>query len=95
MLGKMIGGGMPIGAVAGRAELMDLLAPVGPVYQAGTLSGNPVSVRAGLETLEILARPGTYERLEAAGGAARRRDRARRCGASGPQADASTGSARW
>lgn len=67
MLGKIIGGGMPIGAVAGRAELMDLLAPAGPVYQAGTLSGNPLSVRAGLETLRILARPGTYERLEAAG----------------------------
>lgn len=67
MLGKIIGGGMPIGAVAGRAELMDLLAPAGPVYQAGTLSGNPLSVRAGLETLKILARPGTYERLEAAG----------------------------
>lgn len=66
MLGKVIGGGMPIGAVAGRAELMDLLAPVGPVYQAGTLSGSPVAVRAGLETLKILARPGTYERLEAA-----------------------------
>jgi glutamate-1-semialdehyde 2,1-aminomutase len=65
MLGKVIGGGMPIGAVAGRADLMDLLAPVGPVYQAGTLSGNPVAVRAGLETLKILARPGTYERLEA------------------------------
>jgi glutamate-1-semialdehyde 2,1-aminomutase len=48
MLGKIIGGGMPIGAVAGRAELMDLLAPAGPVYQAGTLSGNPLSVRAGL-----------------------------------------------
>jgi glutamate-1-semialdehyde 2,1-aminomutase len=65
MFGKVIGGGMPIGAVAGRAELMDLLAPQGPVYQAGTLSGNPLSVRAGLETLRILAQPGTYERLEA------------------------------
>src|SRR5579864_1045570 len=65
MLGKVIGGGMPIGAVAGRADLMDLLAPLGPVYQAGTLSGNPVAVRAGLKTLEILARPGTYARLEA------------------------------
>ena len=64
MLGKVIGGGMPIGAVAGRAELMDLLAPIGPVYQAGTLSGNPVAVAAGLKTLEILARPKTYERLE-------------------------------
>jgi len=56
---------MPIGAVAGRVDLMDLLAPLGPVYQAGTLSGNPVAVRAGLKTMEILARPGTYERLEA------------------------------
>jgi glutamate-1-semialdehyde 2,1-aminomutase len=64
MLGKVIGGGMPIGAVAGRADLMDLLAPLGPVYQAGTLSGNPVAVRAGLKTLEILARPGTYAHLE-------------------------------
>jgi len=64
MLGKVIGGGMPIGAVAGRAELMDLLAPIGPVYQAGTLSGNPVAVAAGLKTLEILARPGTYDGLE-------------------------------
>ena len=67
MLGKIIGGGMPIGAVAGRAELMDLLAPLGPVYQAGTLSGNPISVRAGLETLSQLRRAGTYECLEAAG----------------------------
>jgi glutamate-1-semialdehyde 2,1-aminomutase len=67
MLGKIIGGGMPVGAVAGRSELMDLLAPVGPVYQAGTLSGNPLSVRAGLETLKILKRAGTYERLETAG----------------------------
>jgi glutamate-1-semialdehyde 2,1-aminomutase len=67
MLGKVIGGGMPIGAVAGSARIMDQLAPAGPVYQAGTLSGNPVSVRAGLTTLEILERPGTYERLEAAG----------------------------
>jgi len=67
MLGKIIGGGMPVGAVAGRAEYLDLLAPSGPVYQAGTLSGNPLSVRAGLETLKILQRPGTYERLESAG----------------------------
>jgi glutamate-1-semialdehyde 2,1-aminomutase len=67
MLGKIIGGGMPIGAVAGKAVLMDLLAPVGPVYQAGTLSGNPLSVRAGLETLKILSEAGSYERLEAAG----------------------------
>jgi len=67
MLGKIIGGGLPVGAVAGRSELMDLLAPVGPVYQAGTLSGNPLSVRAGLETLKILKRAGTYERLDAVG----------------------------
>jgi glutamate-1-semialdehyde 2,1-aminomutase len=67
MLGKIIGGGMPVGAVAGPARYLDLLAPQGPVYQAGTLSGNPLSVRAGLETLRILKRPGTYERLEAAG----------------------------
>jgi glutamate-1-semialdehyde 2,1-aminomutase len=65
MFGKVIGGGMPIGAVAGRAALMDLLAPDGPVYQAGTLSGNPLSVRAGLETLRLLAEPGVYEALDA------------------------------
>ncbi len=67
MLGKIIGGGLPVGAIAGRAHLMDLLAPLGPVYQAGTLSGNPLSVRAGLETLTLLEAPGTYERLEAVG----------------------------
>ncbi len=67
MLGKIIGGGMPIGAVAGRAELMDLLAPAGPVYQAGTLSGNPISVRAGLETLKLLGQPGVYDQLEKSG----------------------------
>ncbi|HEX4211576.1 MAG TPA: glutamate-1-semialdehyde 2,1-aminomutase [Candidatus Binataceae bacterium] len=67
MLGKIIGGGLPIGAVAGRAAIMDLLAPLGPVYQAGTLSGNPLSVRAGLETLSILATAGTYDRLENSG----------------------------
>jgi glutamate-1-semialdehyde 2,1-aminomutase len=67
MLGKIIGGGMPIGAVAGRAELLDLLAPLGPVYQAGTLSGNPLSVVAGIETLRLLQQPGNYERLEASG----------------------------
>ncbi|HLX37963.1 MAG TPA: aminotransferase class III-fold pyridoxal phosphate-dependent enzyme, partial [Candidatus Binataceae bacterium] len=67
MLGKIIGGGMPIGAVAGRADLMDLLAPVGPVYQAGTLSGNPISVRAGLETLKLLNNPAVYKNLDDAG----------------------------
>jgi glutamate-1-semialdehyde 2,1-aminomutase len=67
MLGKIIGGGNPIGAVGGPAELMDLLAPAGAVYQAGTLSGNPLSVRAGIETLKRLAQGDVYERLEAAG----------------------------
>jgi len=67
MLGKIIGGGMPVGAVVGPAKHLDLLAPQGPVYQAGTLSGNPLSVRAGLETLKILQRAGTYERLDALG----------------------------
>jgi len=67
MLGKIIGGGMPIGAVAGSAKLMDLLAPAGPVYQAGTLSGNPVSVRAGLETLRVLKETDPYDSLDAAG----------------------------
>jgi glutamate-1-semialdehyde 2,1-aminomutase len=67
MLGKIIGGGMPIGALGGRAELMDLLAPQGPVYQAGTLSGNPVSVTAGMETLRALEGADRYELLEALG----------------------------
>jgi len=67
MLGKIIGGGMPVGAVAGPAKIMDLLAPVGPVYQAGTLSGNPISVRAGLETLSILKETNPYAALDAAG----------------------------
>jgi glutamate-1-semialdehyde 2,1-aminomutase len=63
-LGKILGGGFPLGAFGGRADVMDKLAPVGPVYQAGTLSGNPVATAAGLKTLEILARPGTFEGLE-------------------------------
>jgi glutamate-1-semialdehyde 2,1-aminomutase len=62
-LGKIIGGGLPVGAYGGKARLMDLVAPSGPVYQAGTLSGNPLAVAAGLKTLEILRRPGLYERL--------------------------------
>ena len=64
-LGKIIGGGMPVGAVGGRAEIMDHLAPVGPVYQAGTLSGNPAAMVAGLHTLRALRQDGFYERLEA------------------------------
>jgi glutamate-1-semialdehyde 2,1-aminomutase len=72
-LGKVIGGGMPLAAFGGRRALMESLAPVGPVYQAGTLSGNPVSVAAGLATLETLrATPGAYERLELLGAAAER-----------------------
>ncbi len=62
-LGKIIGGGMPVGAFGGRRDIMAKLAPLGPVYQAGTLSGNPVAVTAGLATLKILQRPGVYERL--------------------------------
>jgi len=64
-LGKIIGGGMPIGAIGGSAELMDNLAPLGPVYQAGTLSGNPVAVAAGLAVLRILQRDNPYPRLAA------------------------------
>jgi glutamate-1-semialdehyde 2,1-aminomutase len=63
-LGKIIGGGLPVGAYGGKASLMDWVAPAGPVYQAGTLSGNPLALAAGLKTLEILRRPGTYQRLE-------------------------------
>ncbi|HEU5059417.1 MAG TPA: glutamate-1-semialdehyde 2,1-aminomutase [Kofleriaceae bacterium] len=63
-LGKVAGGGLPAAAFGGPAELMDRLAPQGDVYQAGTLSGNPLAMAAGLKTLEILRRPGTYARLE-------------------------------
>lgn len=64
-LAKVIGGGMPVGAFGGRADVMKHIAPLGAVYQAGTLSGNPVSVAAGLATLDILGRPGFYENLAA------------------------------
>jgi len=64
-LGKIIGGGMPVGAFGGRREIMERLAPLGPVYQAGTLSGNPVAMAAGLVTLEGLSAPGFHERLAA------------------------------
>ena len=64
-LGKIVGGGMPIGVYGGRKEIMDQVSPVGPVYQAGTLSGNPIATAAGLETLRILQEdPGIYRRLE-------------------------------
>jgi glutamate-1-semialdehyde 2,1-aminomutase len=66
-LGKIIGGGLPVGAYGGRAEIMEKMAPAGPVYQAGTLSGNPLAVEAGLATLEALARPGTYQKLDKLG----------------------------
>ena len=65
--GKIIGGGLPVGAFGGRAEIMDHLAPLGPVYQAGTLSGNPVAMAAGLATLQELAAANAYARLEALG----------------------------
>lgn len=62
-LGKIIGGGLPVGAYGGKREIMEKIAPLGPVYQAGTLSGNPLAMAAGIETLKILSQPGTYERL--------------------------------
>jgi len=65
-LGKIIGGGMPVGAFGGRRDIMERLAPLGPVYQAGTLSGNPVAMTAGLTTLELISAPGFHERLGAA-----------------------------
>jgi glutamate-1-semialdehyde 2,1-aminomutase len=63
-LGKIIGGGLPVGAFGGRREVMEQLAPLGPVYQAGTLSGNPVAMAAGLATLKIVSAPGFYNALE-------------------------------
>jgi glutamate-1-semialdehyde 2,1-aminomutase len=64
-LGKVMGGGMPVGAFGGRRDIMHKLAPMGPVYQAGTLSGNPVAMAAGLKTLELISQPGFFERLTA------------------------------
>jgi len=64
-LGKIVGGGMPVGAFGGRREIMQQLAPTGPVYQAGTLSGNPVAMAAGLAALQIVSEPGFYHKLEA------------------------------
>ncbi len=66
-LGKVIGGGLPVGAFGGRADIMEHLSPLGAIYQAGTLSGNPLAMAAGRATLEALREPGTYERLDAAG----------------------------
>jgi glutamate-1-semialdehyde 2,1-aminomutase len=81
-LGKIIGGGLPVGAYGGRKEIMDMLAPLGPVYQAGTLSGNPLAMAAGLAALKRLSEPGTYEQLEemAAFVEAGLRDNARKAG---------------
>jgi glutamate-1-semialdehyde 2,1-aminomutase len=64
ILGKIIGGGLPVGAFGGRRDIMEQIAPLGPVYQAGTLSGNPLAVTAGIETLRLLREPGVYEHLE-------------------------------
>jgi glutamate-1-semialdehyde 2,1-aminomutase len=66
-LGKIIGGGLPVGAFGGRAEIMDLLAPLGPVYQAGTLSGNPLAMAAGIAALGLLEELDPYERLDRLG----------------------------
>lgn len=63
-LGKIIGGGLPIGAYGGRRDIMETVSPLGPMYQAGTLSGNPVAVAAGIKTLDLLKSPGVYEALE-------------------------------
>ena len=64
-IGKIVGGGFPAAAFGGRREIMQLLAPLGPVYQAGTLSGNPIAMTAGIATLQLLSKPGTYEALNA------------------------------
>jgi len=64
-LGKVIGGGMPVGAFGGKAEIMDYIAPTGPVYQAGTLSGNPIAMTAGLKNLDLITQPNFYEELTA------------------------------
>lgn len=63
-LGKVIGGGLPVGAYGGRRDIMSMVAPSGPMYQAGTLSGNPLAMTAGIKTLELLQQPGTYEHLD-------------------------------
>jgi len=63
-LGKVIGGGLPVGAYGGKKEIMSMVAPEGPVYQAGTLSGNPIAMTAGIETIKILSRKGVYEKIQ-------------------------------
>jgi glutamate-1-semialdehyde 2,1-aminomutase len=64
ILGKVVGGGLPAAAYGGSSALLERIAPAGPVYQAGTLSGNPLAMAAGLATLDVLARPGTWEQAE-------------------------------
>jgi glutamate-1-semialdehyde 2,1-aminomutase len=66
-LGKIIGGGLPVGAFGGHAAIMDCLAPIGPVYQAGTLSGNPLAMAAGIAALKLLDAENPYERLDVLG----------------------------
>ncbi len=63
-LGKVIGGGLPVGAFGGRRDIMEKVAPIGPIYQAGTLSGNPLAMTAGIETLKLLSKPGVYKTLD-------------------------------
>jgi glutamate-1-semialdehyde 2,1-aminomutase len=67
-LGKVVGGGMPVGAFGGRRRIMEQISPLGPVYQAGTLSGNPVAMAAGLATLDLVSEPGFHERLDRTAG---------------------------
>jgi glutamate-1-semialdehyde 2,1-aminomutase len=67
-LGKIIGGGLPVAAYGGRAEIMNCVAPLGSVYQAGTLSGNPLAMRAGIETLKLISQPSIYERIASLAG---------------------------
>ena len=66
-LGKVIGGGLPVGAYGGRRDIMEMVAPVGPMYQAGTLSGNPLAMTAGIETLKAIQEPGVWESMDAQG----------------------------
>ena len=67
-LGKIIGGGLPVAAYGGRAEIMNCVTPLGPVYQAGTLSGNPLAMRAGIETLKLISQPSIYDRIASLAG---------------------------
>ncbi len=85
VLGKIVGGGLPLAAFGGRADVMERLAPVGDVYQAGTLSGNPLATAAGLSVLRRLREPAVYERLEEVGARleARARPRSAACSGSG------------